>query len=117
MLDLKIKINDIYSFVGLVERLKSFNSFFNVVDDNENVDEFVINGIILNVDIYIGVDEIGNFKNCIEEMMCEGGDYVMICLYYLIIFVRICILCYLILFRYINFLIGKEYYYSIVYIL
>lgn len=110
MLDLKVNINEIYDFVGLVERLKSFNSYFNVVDDNENVDEFFIQGIILNVDIYIGVDEIGNLKNCIEEMMCEGGDQLMICLYYLIIFVRICILCYLILFRYINYLIGKEYY-------
>lgn len=42
MLELKVNINEINDFVGLVERLKSINSYFNVVDDNEYVDEFFI---------------------------------------------------------------------------
>lgn len=117
MLDPKAKTNDIYSFAGLAERLKSLNSFLNAADDNENADESAINGIMSNVDIHIGVDEIGNLKNRIEEMMHEGGDHVMTCLHYLTIFVRICTLRHSILFRYINFLTGKEYYHSTVHTL
>lgn len=117
MLDPKAKTNDIYSFAGLAERLKSLNSFLNAADDNENADESAINGIISNVDIHIGVDEIGNIKNRFEEMMHEGGNHVTTCLHYLTIFVRICTLRHSILFRYINFLTGKEYYHSTVHTL
>lgn len=114
MLDPKANTNEIYDFAGLAERLKSLNSYLNAADDNENADESSIQGIISNVDIHIGVDEIGNLKNRIEEMMREGGDQLMTCLHYLTIFVRICTLRHSILFRYINYLIGKEYYQSTV---
>lgn len=114
MLDPKANTNDIYDFAGLAERLKSLNSYLNAADDNENADESSINCIISNVDIHIGVDEIGNLKNRIEELMHEGGDHLKTCLHYLTIFVRICTLRHSILFRYINYLTGKEYYQSTV---
>lgn len=114
MLDPKANTNDIYDFAGLAERLKSLNSYLNAADDNENADESSINCIISNVDIHIGVDEIGNLKNRIEELMHEGGDHIKTCLHYLTIFVRICTLRHSILFRYINYLTGKEYYQSTV---
>lgn len=114
MLDPEVKTNDIYSFAGLAERLKSLNSFLNAADDNENADEFEILGVISNVDIHIGVDEIGNLKSRIEEMMCGGGDHLKTCLHYLTIFVRICTLRHSILFRYINYLTENEYHKTII---
>lgn len=114
MLDPKAKTNDIYSFAGLAERLKSLSSFLNAADDNENADEFEILGVISNVDIHIGIDEIGNLKSRIEEMMCGGGDHLKTCLHHLTIFVRICTLRHSILFRYISYLTEKEYYKALI---
>lgn len=110
MLEPKANTNEINDFAGLAERLKSINSYLNAADDNEHADESSIQSIISNVDIHTGVDEIGNLKNRIEEMMCRGGDHLNTCLHYLTIFVRICTLRHSILFRYINYLTGKEYY-------
>lgn len=108
MLDPKANVNDIYDFAGLAERLKSHNSYLNAADNNEINDAPALHGVISNVDIHIGVDEIGNLKNRIEEMMCGGKDQ-MTCLHYLTIFVRICTLRHSLLFRFMNYLTSKHY--------
>lgn len=35
------------------------------VDDEEHVEEATLQGLISNVDIHIGVDQLGNLKRCI----------------------------------------------------
>lgn len=87
MLEPKANTNEINDFAGLAERLKSHNSYLNAADNNDINDAPALDGVISNVDIHIGVDEIGNLKNRIEEMMCGGKDQ-MTCLHYLTIFVR-----------------------------
>lgn len=45
-----------YEMVGLVERLKRIVIFIDVVDVEEYVDELMLQSLIFNVDIYVGVE-------------------------------------------------------------
>lgn len=101
--DLKCLIGNINfsELFGLVEKMKNIEVCVNSVEEKENVSDLDVYWLVFNVDIYIGVEVIGNFKGIIKSMMCGEGDVddMKVCLYLLILFVRIIIICYFFLFR------------------
>lgn len=58
-----------YGINGLVEKIERIVIFIDVVDDEEYVDDLMLNDLIFNVDIYIGICEIGDFWSCILSFM------------------------------------------------
>lgn len=58
LLDLKCILGNfiVYEFFGLVEKIIKIEILIDVVEIKENVDEFLLYSLILNFDIYIGVD-------------------------------------------------------------
>lgn len=119
MIDFKVKLYDLiwYDLVGLVEKLEKIVIFIDVVDDEEYVDELMLKGLLFNVDIYIGVSELGNFKSCIKIFMLGGEEDWCMCLEFLKMFVRIFILWYFLFFRMLICLWVKDYSWGIVIVL
>lgn len=79
------------------------------VDDEEHVEEATLQGLISNVDIHIGVDQLGNLKRCIKTLMSSGKEDWRTCLELLKMFVRISTLRHALLFRMLTCLRAKDY--------
>lgn len=67
------------------------------VDVAEDVDEPALHSLVSNVDIHVGVDQIGILKSRIQTMMSEGD--MKVCLHLLTLFVRISTVRHSLLFR------------------
>lgn len=107
----KVKSHDSirHDLAGLAEKLKKTVIFIDAVDDEEHVDESTLNGLLSNVDIHIGVTELGNLKSRIESLMSGGEEDWHTCLEFLKMFVRISTLRHSLLFRMLTCLRAKNY--------
>uniref|UniRef100_K1QSM9 Uncharacterized protein n=1 Tax=Magallana gigas TaxID=29159 RepID=K1QSM9_MAGGI len=71
---------------GLAERLERTASFIDAVDVEEHVDESTLHSLISNVDIHIGVEQIGSLKSRIQTLMSGGQEDWHACLHFLKLF-------------------------------
>lgn len=109
MLDLGDSTTDGYDYVDLAERFKTLNIFLNEQELTENFDEPDLSDFIANIDIYIGIDEIGIVQNRIKEMMYGPRDQSQPYLNYLKVFLRMCTFRHVLLLRVMNCLIARQY--------
>lgn len=98
-----------HELAGLAERLERTDIFINAIDAEEHVDDCALQGLISNVDIHIGVDQLGNLKSRIKSLMSGGEKDWRICLEFLKMFVRISTLRHSLLFRMLICLKAKDY--------
>lgn len=98
-----------YELAGLAERLRKTVIYIDAVDDEDHVDEATLQGLISNVDIHIGVDQLGNLKSRIQTLMSGGKEDWRTCLEFLKMFVRISTLRHVLLFRMLTCLQVKDY--------
>lgn len=98
-----------YELAGLAERLRKTVIYIDAVDDEDHVDEATLQGLISNVDIHIGVDQLGNLKSRIQTLMSGGKEDWRTCLEFLKMFVRISTLRHILLFRMLTCLQVKDY--------
>lgn len=107
----KITPNDTlrHELAGLAERIQRTVIFIDAVDDEEHVEEATLQGLISNVDIHIGVDQLGNLKSRIKTFMSGGKEDWRTCLELLKMFVRISTLRHALLFRMLTCLRAKDY--------
>lgn len=98
-----------HELAGLSDRLQKTAIFLDAVDDEEHVDEATLQGLISNVDIHIGVDQLGNLKSRIKTLMSGGKEDWRTCLEFLKMFVRISTLRHALLFRMLTCLRAKDY--------
>lgn len=112
MLEPKFDVDDVFDFADLAERLGNIDCFLMEQKNKENLvelDEPALEGIIADVDIHIGVDEIRLLKHQIEKAMCGAEDKIKKCFNYLKIFLRVCTFRHLLLFRLMNCLATRHY--------
>lgn len=81
-IDPKVKSHDSirHDLAGLAEKLEKTVIFIDAVDDEEHVDESTLKGLLSNVDIHIGVSELGNLKSRIKILMSGGEEDWRTCL-------------------------------------
>lgn len=110
-IDPKVKSHDSirHDLAGLAEKLEKTVIFIDAVDDEEHVDESTLKGLLSNVDIHIGVSELGNLKSRIKILMSGGEEDWRTCLEFLKMFVRISTLRHSLLFRMLTCLRAKDY--------
>lgn len=72
-----------HDMAGLAERLERTASFIDAVDVEEHVDESTLHSLISNVDIHIGVEQIGSLKSRIQTLMSGGQEDWHACLHFL----------------------------------
>lgn len=89
----------IHDMAGLAERLERTASFIDAVDVEEHVDESTLHSLISNVDIHIGVEQIGSLKSRIQTLMSGGQEDWHACLHFLKLFVKLSTLRHSLLFR------------------
>lgn len=94
---------------GLAERLKKTAIFIDAVDEEEHVDESTLQSLISNVDIHIGVNEIGNLQSRIRALLSGKQEDWISCLQLLTLFVKISTMRQMLLFRMMTCLKMKEY--------
>lgn len=109
MVDLGDSTTDGYDYVDLAERFKTLNLFLNEQELTENFDEPDLSDFFANIDIYIGIEEIGIVQNRIKEMMYGPRDQSQPYLNYLKVFLRMCTFRHVLLFRVMNCLIAGQY--------
>lgn len=88
-----------HDMAGLAERLERTASFIDAVDVEEHVDESTLHSLISNVDIHIGVEQIGSLKSRIQTLMAGGQEDWHACLHFLKLFVKLSTLRHSLLFR------------------
>lgn len=98
-----------HDLAGLAEKLEKTVIFIDAVDDEEHVDESTLQGLLSNVDIHIGVSELGNLKSRIKILMSGGEEDWRTCLEFLKMFVRISTLRHALLFRMLTCLRANNY--------
>lgn len=112
MLDPKVKSSHDtlrHDLAGLAEKLEKTVIFIDAVDDEEHVDESTLQGLLSNVDIHIGVSELGNLKSRIKILMSGGEEDWRTCLEFLKMFVRISTLRHALLLRMLTCLRAKDF--------
>lgn len=112
LLEPKVDVDGAFDFADLAERFGNIDCLLTEQKSKENLVELsepALEGIIADVDIHIGVDEIGILKHKIERAMCGAEDQIKKCFYYLKIFVRVCTFRHLLLFRLMNCLATRHY--------
>lgn len=111
-LDPKVKSSHdtlLHDLAGLAEKLEKTVIFMDAVDDEEHIDESTLQCMLSNVDIHIGVSELGNLKSRIKILMSGGEEDWRTCLEFLKIFVRISTFRHVLLFRMLTCLRAKDY--------
>lgn len=98
-----------HELAGLAERLERTAIFIDAVDVEEHVDESTLQSLISNVDIHVGVEQIGNLKSRIQTLMSGGQEEWHACLQLLKLFTRLATLRHLLLFRMMACLKAKDY--------
>lgn len=98
-----------HELAGLAERLERTAIFIDAVDWEEHVDESTLQSLISNVDIHVGVEQIGNLKSRIQILMSGGQEEWHACLHLLKLFMRLATLRHLLLFRMMACLKAKNY--------
>lgn len=98
-----------HEMAGLAERLKRTAIFIDAVDVEEHVDESTLQSLISNVDIHVGVEQIGNLKSRIQTLMSGGLEEWHACLHLMKLFVGLATLRHLLLFRMVACLKAKDY--------
>lgn len=94
---------------GLAEKIERTAIFIDAVDDEEHVDDSTLNDLISNVDIHIGIREIGDLRSRILSLMSGKQEEWMACLHFLTLFVKISTLRHILLFRMMTCLKMKKY--------
>lgn len=100
-------IINLHELSGLAEKMERMEVCIDAVDVAEDVDEPALHSLVSNVDIHIGVDQIGILKSRIQSMMSEGD--MKVCLHLLTLFVRISTVRLSLLFRMITCLKTNNY--------
>ena len=98
-----------HEIAGLVEKLKRVEIFITEVYHEEHVDESTLQGLISNVDMHIGIYELGNLKSRIHHLCFKGREELKTCLHFLTLFVRISTIRHSLLFRMMECLFTKQY--------
>lgn len=98
---------NLHELSGLAEKMERIEVCIDAVDVAEDVDEPALHSLVSNVDIHIGVDQIGILKSRIQTMMSEGD--MKVCLHLLTLFVRISTVRHSLLFRMITCLKTNNY--------
>lgn len=98
---------NMHELSGLAEKMERMEVCIDAVDVLEDVDEPTLHSLVSNVDIHIGVDQIGILKSRIQSMMSEGD--MKVCLHLLTLFVRISTVRHSLLFRMITCLKTNNY--------
>lgn len=88
---------NMHELSGLADKMERMEVCIDAVDVLEDVDEPTLHSLVSNVDIHIGVDQIGILKSRIQSMMSEGD--MKVCLHLLTLFVRISTVRHSLLFR------------------
>lgn len=88
---------NLHELSGLAEKMERIEVCIDAVDVAEDVDEPALHSLVSNVDIHVGVDQIGILKSRIQTMMSEGD--MKVCLHLLTLFVRISTVRHSLLFR------------------
>lgn len=112
LLEPKVDVDGAFELADMAERFGNIDCFLTEQKSKENLVELsepALEGIIADVDIHIGVDEIGILKHQIERAMCGAEDQIKKCFNYLKIFVRVCTFRHLLLFRLMNCLATRHY--------
>lgn len=78
-----------HGIAGLAEKIEKTAIFIDAVHDEEHVDESTLDCLISNVDIHIGVDEIGELRSRILTLMSGKQEDWKTCLHLLTLFVKI----------------------------
>lgn len=79
LLEPKVDVDGVFDFADLAERFGNIDCFLTEQKSKENLVELsepALEGIIADVDIHIGVDEIGVLKHQIKRAMCGAEDQI-----------------------------------------
>lgn len=112
LLESKVNEDCAFDFADLAKRFGNINCFLTEQKTKDNLAELAepaLESIIADVDIHIGMDEIGILKQHIKRVTCGAEDQIKKCLNYLKIFVRVCTFRHLLLFRLMNCLARRHY--------
>ncbi|XP_061167962.1 uncharacterized protein LOC133176919 [Saccostrea echinata] len=107
----KILMHDEFSHElgGLAERLINTELLIRKLEAMAHVEESALSHILSNIDLHIGIDQLGNLKSRIELHMREGQDNAEKSLHYLTLYVRIATLRQSLLLRISTCLKAKDY--------